>query len=302
MADFLVWFSSLSQAARQPSARLRATRLLATRVLATLGVALALAVGHSASAQSDMPVGPNENMAPASSTVARDTVVSGETAAAKDADPELRFTFSGADWSTVMNWFAEQAELSLQLDVVPSGTFTFNDPKRGYKLNDALDILNLSLLKRGYVAVRRGRLLQIIDLEVENSDKLISEIAELVSADKLEQRGRSDIVSSVFPLGSMTPDAAREELAQLVGPWGRVVVLESARQVKVTESAEKLISIRDVLKATVAADTEVTELQLKNRGAGEILEIARPLLGLEPGQNANDQLRISVGLLDDRIY
>ncbi|MEM9828427.1 MAG: secretin N-terminal domain-containing protein, partial [Planctomycetota bacterium] len=46
----------------------------------------------------------------------------------------------------------------------------------------------------------------------------------------------------------------------------------------------------------------VTELQLKNRGAGEILEIARPLLGLEPGQNANDQLRISVGLLDDRIY
>ena len=46
-----------------------------------------------------------------------------------------------------------------------------------------------------------------------------------------------------MPLGSLTPEDAREELAQVVGPWGRVIVLDSARQVKVTETAEKLIAI-----------------------------------------------------------
>ena len=41
---------------------------------------------------------------------------------------------------------------------------------------------------------------------------------------------------------------------------------------------------------------------MKNRGADELLEIARPLLGLEPGENAGDDIRISVGLYGDRIY
>ncbi len=163
-------------------------------------------------------------------------------------------------------------------------------------------MINLALMKRGYSLVRRGRMLQVIDLELENADKLISEIAELVRPEQLEERGKSDIVSCVFPLGSMTPDAAKEELALMIGPWGRVVVLDSARQVKVTETASKLIAIRDLLRSAAMADTNVVEIVLKNRGAEELLELARPLLGLEPGENANDEIRISVGLFGDRIY
>ena len=100
----------------------------------------------------------------------------------------------------------------------------------------------------------------------------------------------------------MTPDAAKEELALVIGPWGRVVVLDSARQVKVTETASKLIAIRDLLRSAAMADTNVVEIVLKNRGAEELLELARPLLELEPGENSNDEIRISVGLFGDRIY
>jgi type II secretory pathway component GspD/PulD (secretin) len=215
---------------------------------------------------------------------------------------EVRFAFSGASWPGVLEWFAEQADLSLQLDQVPAGSFTFSDPTRGYTVPEALDVINLSLMKRGYALVRRGRLLQIIDLEAENADKLISEIAELVRPEELEERGKSDIVSCVFPLGSMTPDAAKVELALMVGPWGRVIVLDSARQVKVTETASKLIAIRDLLKSAATADSNVVELVLKYRGADELLEVARPLLGLEPDTNANEEIRIAVGLYGDRIY
>jgi hypothetical protein len=163
-------------------------------------------------------------------------------------------------------------------------------------------VINLALMKRAYSLVRRGRMLQVIDLETENADKLISEIAELVRAEDLEERGKTDIVSCVMPLGSLTPDDAREELGQVVGPWGRVVVLDSARQVKVTETAEKLIAIRDLLASAARADTEVIEIVLKHRNSDELLEIARPLLGLEPGETASEDIRISVGLYGDRIY
>jgi type II secretory pathway component GspD/PulD (secretin) len=215
---------------------------------------------------------------------------------------QLSFNFAGTNWQTVLEWFADEAELALELDQPPQGTFSFSDPTRTYSVSEALDVINLSLMKRGYSLVRRGRVLEVIDLEVENADKLISELAEIVRPEQLEERGKSDIVSCVFPLGSMTPEAAKAELALMIGPWGRVVVLDSARQVKVTETASKLIAIRDVLKSAATADANVVEIVLKNRGAEELLELARPLLGLEPGVNANDDIRISVGLFGDRIY
>ena len=214
----------------------------------------------------------------------------------------LQFNFSGTRWLDVLDWFASQADLALQVDQPPIGTFSFSDPSKTYTIAEGLDVINLALMKRGYSLVRRGRMLQVIDLEVENADKLISEIAELVTPDSLDERGRSDIVSCVFPLGSMTPDAAKTELALMIGPWGRLVVLDSARQVKVTETAEKLIAIRDLLKTAAMADTDVIEIILKNRSAEELLELARPLLELEPGENASDEIRISVGLFGEKIY
>ena len=219
-----------------------------------------------------------------------------------EAPADLRFNFSAATWPDVLEWFAEQADLSLQLDQIPIGTFSFTDPTRSYGISEGLDVINLALMKRGYSLVRRGRMLQVIDLEMDNANKLISEIAELVRAEDLEQRGKTDIVSCVMPLGSLTPDQAREELTQVIGPWGRVIVLDSARQVKVTETAEKLIAIRDLLASAAMADTTVVEIILKHRSSDEILEIARPLLGLEPGETSNEGIRISVGLYGDRIY
>ncbi|MDF1841165.1 MAG: secretin N-terminal domain-containing protein [Rubripirellula sp.] len=215
---------------------------------------------------------------------------------------QLRFSFAGTPWPQVLDWFAEEADLALQLDQSPSGSFTFSDPTRTYSIAEALDVINLTLMKSGYTLVRRGRILQVIDLELENADKMISEIAELVAPDQLEERGKSDVVSSVFPLGSMTPAEAREEIAQMVGPWGRVIVLDSARQVKVTETAGKLMAIRDLLDTASQADSNVIEIVLENRGADELLEIARPLLGLDAGENSGDDIRISVGLFGDRIY
>ncbi|GAA5505066.1 secretin N-terminal domain-containing protein [Novipirellula caenicola] len=212
------------------------------------------------------------------------------------------FNFSGASWKDVLEWFSEQADLSLQIDRFPTGSVNYVDPSRSYTAAESLDILNRLLLDRGYALVRRGRMLLLIDLEVENAANLISEVAELITLDELDDRSRSDIVSCVFPLGSLTPDAARQEIAQLVGPWGRTIVLDSARQVKVTETVGKLLAIRQLLENAREADSNIVEIVLEHRGSEEMLEIARPLIGLDPGQNANDEIRISLGLYGERIY
>lgn len=214
----------------------------------------------------------------------------------------LSFNFAGAPWSEVLRWFAEQADLSLQMDTMPAGTVNFSDPNKLYSVSEGLDLINRLLLDRGWAVVRRGRMLLLVDLEADNAEKLISEMAELVTPESFDERGNSDIVRCVFPLGAMTPEQAREELAQVIGPWGRVNVLAGARQVIVTETVGKLRVIDEVLSAATKAQSSVVEINLQHRSADEVLEIARPLLGLEPASNFNTDIRVSVSLYGDRIF
>ncbi|WP_037252692.1 secretin N-terminal domain-containing protein [Rhodopirellula europaea] len=227
---------------------------------------------------------------------------SSNASVATNSDKELQFNFSGAPWGDVLRWFSEQADLSLQMDSAPAGTVNFTDPTQTYSVGEGLDLINRLLLDRGWAVVRRGRMLLLVDLEAENAEKLISEMAELVTPDTFDQRGNSDIVRCVFPLGGLSPDEAREELSQIIGPWGRINVLAGARQVVVTETVGKLRIIETVLSAAEEAQSSVVEIALEHRAAEEILEVARPLVGLEPGENLGEDLRISVSFYGDRVF
>lgn len=211
----------------------------------------------------------------------------------------MLLNFRGMPWKDVLEFMADEAELSLQIDQYPPGTVNFVDKTRRYSLPETMDLMNNLLLKQGYAMVRDGRMLFLIDLEAENAEKLISEHAELISAEELDERGRSEIVSVVFSLGSMTPEQARTQLAEMRGPWGRVIVLDSARHAKVTETVSKLLAIRELIDSS---SQQVYEFALEHRGAEEILQLARPLLELEAGENSSDDVRLSVGLYGDRIY
>lgn len=237
---------------------------------------------------------------------ARGTDVTAEEAARvlldeldRSQESRLRFNFTGASWKDVLQWLAEEGDLALQIDRYPNGSVSFVDRSRTYSVAESLDLLNRLLLDRGYALVRRGRMLFLVDLEIDNADKLIAEYAELVLPGDLDWRGKSDLVTAIFPLGSMTPEDAKVQLPQMIGPWGTVVVLESARQAKVTGRVERLLAIRDVIDQSAQ---EVREIRLKHRGAEELLQTARPLLGLEIGENTSEDIRISVGLYGDRIY
>ena len=179
----------------------------------------------------------------------------------------LLLNFRGTPWKDVLEFIAEEADLAKQFDVYPPGSVNYIDRTKRYTLRETLDVLNRLLIDRGYALVRRNRMLFLIDLEKENANMLISEQAELITMEELDDRGRSEIVSVVFPLGgSMTPDQAREQLNEMRGPWGRVIVLDSARQAKVTETVAKLLAIRKMISDS---EQEVYEMALEHRGAEE---------------------------------
>ena len=216
-------------------------------------------------------------------------------------DGKLRFSFYAAPWREVLEWFAERADLSLVVEVLPVGTFTYRDD-RAYEVDEALDLLNSYLLTRGYTLVRRERLLLVIDLESPIPEELIT----LVTLDELDQRGRYELVKCVFPLARMTADEARRMIEGFLGPQGMVIAFPAARQILVTETAGKLRTIRDMIARVedpkAGGMERIVDFQLNHVIAEEVLAIARPLLGLGPDQNFDSEISISIDPLGTRLF
>jgi type II secretory pathway component GspD/PulD (secretin) len=201
----------------------------------------------------------------------------------------------------VLEWFADRADLSLVVEVLPVGSFTYRDD-RAYEVDQALDLLNSYLLTRGYTLVRRERLLLVIDLESPIPEELIT----LVTLEELDQRGRYELVKCVFPLARMTADEARRMIEGFLGPQGMVIAFPAARQILVTETAGKLRTIRDMIARVedpkAGGMERIVDFQLNHVIADEVLAIARPLLGLGADQNFNSEISISVDPVGTRIF
>ena len=147
----------------------------------------------------------------------------------------LYFQFVEQTWPEVLTWFAEQSDLSLVMNEPPSGTFTYRDMK-GYSPRDAIDLLNSVLLTKGFSLVRRDRTMILMALNAE----LTSELIPTISFDQIEQRGRFEFVTILFPLGKRPALAVDTAVQQLLKPYGRALTLAQTKQIRITDMAAKM--------------------------------------------------------------
>jgi len=200
-------------------------------------------------------------------------------------DVRLTFNFRFQPWEDVLDWFAEQAGLSLVMNAAPTGTLNYTDD-RTYTPAEAIDLLNSVLLTKGYTLVLRGRMLMLINLE----DGIPPNLVSTVPAEELDQRGEFELVSTLFPLDNLQPDEAEQEIKKLIGPQGSVVVLPKAQQVLVTETAGRLRTIREVLQRAdnpgSAGAEQVQWFDLPAASSEEVLALLRQMFNIPAGQNA----------------
>ncbi|MCY2976403.1 MAG: hypothetical protein NTW52_17235 [Planctomycetota bacterium] len=228
----------------------------------------------------------------------------------KSMEIPLTINFKATPWEQVLQWIAGEAELSLQADAFPPGTFTYRDPYRTYTVGEALDVMNGVLLSKGYRLVRRQRSLMVIDLGNGESPEvvrgLIRELAELVSPEELDNRGEYELLKCLFVLSRQSPEEAQKEIMLLIGPEGSTVPLPSASQILVTETAGKLKLIREMLSRVENPDnvrgSKIVTIPLKFVTAEEVLAVARPLLGLKEATNQSEDLNVSTDTFGNTIY
>ncbi len=204
------------------------------------------------------------------------------TAAAAPSTPpgdvRLTFSFRYQPWQQVLDWFADQAGLSLLMDSPPPGTFNYTDT-RTYTPAEALDVLNGVLLTKGYTLVRHGRMLVVVNLE----DGIPPNLVPDVPLSELDQRGEYELIRVLFPVWNMTPEQAAAEVQPLLGPQGKVVTLPQSREIQVTETAGRLRTIRSIINSVEQPDMATAgmrEFPLKYLTFDAAMPTIRQMLGI----------------------
>ncbi len=161
------------------------------------------------------------------------------------ATKKLMFQFREMKWDDVLDWFAAQQDLTLVMDQIPPGTFTYSDT-RSYSPSEGIDLLNSVLMTRNFTLVRREKMLVVMAL----SDSIPLELLPRVKLEELVQRGRFELVSVIFPLGGRPIDVVLQEVKPFLSSYGRAVPLARGTQVLVVETAGKMQTINEII-ATV---------------------------------------------------
>jgi type II secretory pathway component GspD/PulD (secretin) len=218
--------------------------------------------------------------------------------AKKPAEPKLRFAFRFQRWLDVLEWFAQQADLSLVLDAPPPGTFNYTDT-REYSPVEAIDLLNGVLLTKGYSLIRRDRMLMVINL----ADGLPDGLIPRVSLDDLDKRGKYEFVSVLFPLAGRTPTDVLNEIKPLMGPQGKATPLAATGQILVTDTAGVMRAIGAVIQSMPLSPNapvlpyeppQLVVYPLKTADPQAVLQVIKGMLPQAPVVLDAKGLRISV--------
>ena len=244
----------------------------------------------------------------AETAAARQTTAGAQTAAPNDRaavydgeEATLEFNFRHQPWQQVLEWFAQEADLSLITDFYPEGTFNYRDTRR-YTPAEAIDLMNGVLLIKGYTLVRRHRLLTLVNLD----DEIPPQLVELVPLTELDYRGEFELIKCLFQLAKLDAADAEEEISKLVGPQGAIVALPKASQILITETAGRLRTIRSVIESVenprAGMQQGILEVELNHVTPEDVLTVARPLLSLEDESNVSEDIRIAVDPFTSRIF
>ena len=190
-------------------------------------------------------------------------------------DRQISFSFGGAPWGTVLQKLAEEAGYALEIKGMPPGSFSYSDSSR-HSVAEAIDIVNGFLIREGFVLIRHGRLMMVVEV-----DEIPIHLIEQLSEAELPQRGRFELVSVEIAVNEVSVQDMATELQPLLTKLGKIVPIASANRLVVSDLREKL---QQVLSLIHAGDLETAGIRsevitLKNTNAEDVVKSLQQMMG-----------------------
>ncbi|MFO0879228.1 MAG: secretin N-terminal domain-containing protein [Gemmataceae bacterium] len=202
----------------------------------------------------------------------------------KPTDEKLyAFTMEKKPWGSVFNWLAEQTGKPIVANALPSGTFTFTNPKgKKYTLAEVIDIINDGLMANAatqkYYMINRERNFTIVPAD----DKVDPALLPRVLPEDLEHRGRTELVQMVLTLKTLDAEQQAPEVKKMMGPFGEITPLTASNSLLLQDTVANLRRIQrtlDAQESAAGATANQLSYECKYIRASEAERILKDLMG-----------------------
>ncbi len=221
-------------------------------------------------------------------------------------DGTYKPTFVLTPWKNVIEYFAKKGGYALMADKWPSGTLSYTD-QRSYTAEQMIDMFNLHLMSKGFILVKKEKLLRVWD--VTNDGPVPPEYVPEITADEIPNHGEYSVLTVYFQLDKWPPSEAEAEIKKRLGPYGSITVLNTARQLVVTELGGRLRWIKRTIEQVenpqgVRQDQRFAIVKLNRLTTTEFLANAKQLLGIaaDKFETSDGNLRLAANELDSLVF
>lgn len=165
---------------------------------------------------------------------------------------EFSFNFRYAPWDQVLQMFADATGLTLDLNKTPPGTFSHLDNNK-YSAEQALDILNGYLLRKGFGLFEKDGFLHVRNLDDGIPPSLIRDVSiEELLNDRDKPVGDHELVNVTIEIDDMDTGKAAQEIEALLGPWGSMIALTESNLLILTDIGSNLRRIYGLLQTAMS--------------------------------------------------
>ena len=161
---------------------------------------------------------------------------------------KFSFNFQYAPWEQVLKDFATAAGYTLDLNVVPPGTFSHLD-SNSYTASETLDIMNGYLLRKGFALLRNDGFLVCLDA---SKGGIPATLIPDVSIEELAKVGDHEIVRIELSVENVDVAVMAQEVETLLGPLGKMSAFTQTGTLIIADSGDNLRRINNFITKSVS--------------------------------------------------
>ena len=172
-------------------------------------------------------------------------------------DPQLMLNFEDVPLQSVLEYMSEAAGFIILGDTKVSGDVTILS-KQPLNREEAVDLLDTILNEKGYTAIRRGRILKI----VEKDKAQIEDLPVKSGADPLKIPKKDVMVTQIIPIRFGNAGQLIENISDLLPDYATISANDGSNAIILTDTQTNIHRIAEIVSALDTSISSISEIRV----------------------------------------
>ena len=212
-------------------------------------------------------------------------------------DPQLMLNFENVPLQSVLEYMSEAAGFIILGDTEVRGDVTILS-KQPLNREEAVDLLDTILNEKGYTAIRRGRILKI----VEKDKALIEDIPVKSGADPADIPKKDVMVTQIIPIRFGNAGQLIENISELLPEYATISANDGSNAIILTDTQTNIHRIAEIVSAldtSISSISEIRGFPLVYADAKQLADVIKGLFqSSSSGSSRSSSSRSSSGIAE----